>query len=197
MSTKESPSLLSAPLFVTASSTDESAPAEQDLEDDLSSHDLLTFLAVAQKAELPILPITWLDTAELRKGGTSQVQESLINQETSLAFKRVRRDDKQGTSSTNASNRKTFEALINEILVLYHPRLRPHPLTVDLEGIYWDILDDNHMWPVLVFEKPLHGDLEQFLSEPAGRNLDLIDRLFLMNQVECAIRDIHSNGKVL
>jgi hypothetical protein len=155
--------------------------------------DLLTFLAVVQKAQVDILPITWQSARQpIGAGNTSSVNEALITLQTSFAFKCV--SDKQKRDKPEA---KIFQAFISEITVLGHPLIRKHPNIVELQGICWDVPSDNEVWPVLVFEKTQFGDLYNFLTLPVGRDLCTAERLKLCGDVGVAIIDMHFNSRFL
>jgi hypothetical protein len=155
--------------------------------------DLLTFLAVVQKAQVDILPITWQSARQpIRAGNTSNVNKALITLQTSFAFKYV--SDKQKRDKPEA---KIFQAFISEITVLSYPLIRKYPNIVKLQGICWDVPFDNEVWPVLMFEKTQFGDLYNFLILPVGRDLCTAERLKLCGDVGAAIIDMHFNSRFL
>lgn len=178
-------------------------------EDDAdASYDLITFLAVAQKLRLGLLPITWTSRLQIigKGSGRSQINQTLINLQTSFAFKRVADKDKQ-----NVAQDWIFRSLVNEIIALRSPSLRNHPFIVELEGFCWDVpfgedignseaakpdvLCETNVWPALVFEKSQYGDLYQFASTPVGRRLGVIERVNLCLSIGKAIVDLHANRK--
>jgi hypothetical protein len=153
--------------------------------------DLITFLATAQAMGIGILPITWqVERDLLGEGGTSKVTQALVNLQTSFAFKCL--SDKQKQEVAEAT---IFQTLINEVLVLGHPKLQKHPNIVELQGICWDVVSEDEIWPVFVFEKSQFDDLYKFLCLPVGRGLSIVDRLKLCVDIGTAIIDIHSAGK--
>jgi serine/threonine protein kinase len=152
-------------------------------------YDLITFLAVIQKLEINILPITWQSARQpIAFGGTSLINEALINLQTSFVFKCV--SDEQKASTTEE---RIYQTIIDEIAILGHPTIRRHPNIVDLQGICWDV-GNYHIWPVLVFEKTHLGDMFTFLTSPLGRNLGTGDRLKLCVDIAVALRDMHAIG---
>lgn len=174
--------------FVSDSEISSEITAKQILD---AHHDLITFLAVAQKMQVDILPITWQSArGPVGAGGTSQINEALINLQTSFIFKCV--SNKQKRKFPKA---KIFQTLISEIVVLAHPLLRKHPNIVQLQGICWDVLP-NQIWPVLVFEKTQFGDLHNFLTLPVGRDLRTLERLKLCVDIGTAISDMHFNSRL-
>ncbi|KAK5634956.1 hypothetical protein RRF57_010668 [Xylaria bambusicola] len=150
----------------------------------------LSFLATAQALHVPFLPITWeAARQDIGFGGTSRIHQSLLNIQTSFAFKRIHDPEKQ-----QKTEEQLFRALIIEILVLGHPAIREHPNIAHLQGICWDISPkDDKPWPVLVFEKSQYGDLYNFAKSPRGRELGISQRLKLCVDIGTAIMDIHSN----
>lgn len=112
----------------------------------------------------------------------------------SLALKRLA--PAQVASSEAKENR--FEALIAELCVLGHKYIRGHSFVNRLQGICWDIeTESESVWPVLMFEKAPHGDLERFMNRGAGAKIALNDRLQLCAEIAIAITDLHRNGKLL
>jgi serine/threonine protein kinase len=150
--------------------------------------DIIDFLAAVQKLELDILPITWQSARlPIGAGGTSRINEAIIDVQTSFAFKCVSDDQKEEGIA------KSFQAFISEISILGHPLIQDHPNIVDLEGICWDITRDE-VWPVLVFEKSQFGDLYEFLASPPGRALNANERLKLCRSIASALIAMHSFG---
>ena len=79
--------------------------------------------------------------------------------------------------------------------MLGHQSIRGHPNINRLEGICWDIEPERErVWPVLVFDKSIYGDLEAFMKLGAGRNMDLRNRLELCVGIATAVSDLHLNG---
>jgi hypothetical protein len=150
-------------------------------------HDFISFLAVAQRLTIDFLPITWQPALDsLGVGGTSEIRQSVINLHNSLAFKR-------NTLST-ASEASRYQTLISEISILGHPVIRNHANVITLEGICWDIsVDDESVWPVLVFEKTEHGDMNQFLNSDVGKRMCFVERLKLCADVATALMAMHSS----
>jgi hypothetical protein len=173
--------------------------------DDL--YDFITFLAVAQKLEIDILPITWQSTQEMiGLGGTSQINQSLINVRTSFAFKCV--GDRYKLDKPMHS---IYQSIISEVIALRVPSIQRHSNILELQGICWDIplSEDSEteagegnpssqykVWPVLVFEKSEFGDLHNFSMLPVGRDLGFNERLQLCEDIGTAVADMHSKRKL-
>jgi hypothetical protein len=119
-----------------------------------------------------------------RAGFTAEIRQSLINLQMSFAFKRLKEPDGGGS----------LAPLISEISVLGHPKVRSHPHIARLEAICWDIseTDAEEVWPVLVFEKSQHGDLQRFLISDEGRDLGMDERLALCYHIATALFTMHS-----
>lgn len=148
----------------------------------------LSFLATAQALQIEFLPIVG-DAARgvIGTGGTSRVHQSLVNLDTSFAFKTYHKRDK--------TEEKIFRTLINEITVLSQPFVREHANIAQLQGICWDISPgDDKPWPVLVFEKSHFGDLRHFIGH-GGRDMTVDARLGLCVDIGRAIMDMHSSRK--
>ena len=157
-------------------------------------YDFITVLELAQGVQLDFLPITWqVGLGRIGQGATAAVQQALIHLQTSFAFKRVKRSP---SSCNQYDSTRIYQVLLAEVAVLTMPSIRFHPNIVRLEGICWDIdplLDD--VWPVLVFEKTPHGDLETFMGEIAGKSVDIRGRLKYCVEIAIAIISLHSLGE--
>ncbi|KAF1847231.1 TPR-like protein [Cucurbitaria berberidis CBS 394.84] len=89
-----------------------------------------------------------------------------------------------------------FDAFINEIVILGESTVREEPAVVKLQGITWDILRDDELWPALVFEKADHGDLEDFLVGEEGRKLHTLTRVRICQQIAYSVSRLHQSGVV-
>ena len=164
---------------------------ESTIQAEVSEYDLITFLAVVQKMQVGILPITWQSApVEIARGGTSAIYEASMKSQTSFALKCVPDRQKQKLLKTNS-----FQTLINEVTML--SQLRGHPNIIDLQGICWDLTTEDEVWPVLVFEKAPFGDLYDFLKRPVGRDLSFHERLSLCVDIGNAVIDMHSHGTLI
>lgn len=152
-----------------------------------SNYSFIDTLALAQRLQVPFLPITWQGAlGAINGGGQAEIYQSLINAQTSLAFKLFRGYERKKNSK--------LQELISEIVVLTHPVIRQHPYVVRLEGICWDTPQDEPISPVLVFEKAQTGDLYHFLRSGQGQGLSTTDRLDICVDIGIAVRDMHSSG---
>ncbi|KAI1742956.1 kinase-like domain-containing protein [Xylaria scruposa] len=171
----------------------------------MARFNFITFLAVLQRLQIPILPITWDPERNLIGGGrTGRIAEASLSLESSYAFKRIGDNEKAG-----APGAEIFLPLINEMAILKHDHINGHPNIPDLEGFCWDITprrelvnngtdvtrqgDKFNIWPVLVFEKAKYGDLYQFAQSSKGRQLSIGDRLKLCLDVGNAIAAVQSH----
>jgi hypothetical protein len=150
-----------------------------------SGYGFIAVLALTQRLEIDLLPITWqVSLDSLGQGGQGKINQALVNIQTSFAFKHFKRDE-----------RDPFWEIVQEIVVLRHPVVRDHPFIIQLIGICWDIPDNNQVWPVLVFEKTHLGDLYHFARSSIGENLSLKDKLKVCVEIGIALRDMHHNSK--
>jgi hypothetical protein len=155
--------------------------------------DLITFLAVIQKLQIGIIPITWQVARQpIGVGATGKINQASINLHTSFAFKCV--SDRQKDSNSEAT---IIQALINEIIILGQTSIRKHLNIVELQGVCWDVESNDKVWPVLVFEKTRFGDLHDFLTLPVGREIGFAQRLKLCVDIGTAILDMHFNRRFL
>jgi hypothetical protein len=160
--------------------------------------DLIAFLGIIQAMEIDILPITWQPELNLAgEGGTSAVTQSMVNLQTSFAFKCISESQKRRLQEGKISEANIFQTFINEIVILGHPRLREHTNINQLQGICWDISAEDKVWPVLISEKTQFEDLYHFLQLPVGRDLSITDRLKFCIDVGTAIIDMKSLGKIM
>lgn len=170
--------------FLTDSAIQPERPAD-------TRHDLIIFLAVLQKIRVDILPITWqVGRQPIGLGGTSRINETLLNLQTSFAFKCVSENQKKKFETA-----RIFQSLTTEITILGEPFIRQHPNIVELEGICWNVESEHEVWPVLVFEKSQYGDLYNFLKLPIGNDLSVDERLKLCVEIGTAVTDMHRKGK--
>jgi hypothetical protein len=156
-----------------------------------ADYGFIAVLALAQRLRIDFLPITLQAPLDiLGRGAQGVIYQTLINSQTSFAFKRFHKN-RQNDENKGIS----FQDIISEMIVLSHPSIREHPYIVRLEGICWDIPQDDQVWPVLVFQKTHLGDLCHFAISGKGRNLRVEDRLKLCTDIGIAIRDMHSYSK--
>jgi hypothetical protein len=148
----------------------------------------LSFLAIAQALQIEFLPIVKdLGQEAIGIGGTSTIHESLVNVDTSFAFKV---HHKRGMTED-----QVFRNLINEVIVSSQVFIRSHASIAQLRGISWDVsADDDKPWPVLVFQKSHFGDLHHFAMH-GGRDMTVVERLDLCLDIGRAIEDMHCNSK--
>ncbi|KAI9775960.1 MAG: hypothetical protein M1839_000659 [Geoglossum umbratile] len=155
-------------------------------------YDLITVLAVAQTLNLFILPLT-LPPAEnaVEKGASSKVHFALMKPDVDFAFKRVRRN-----RHTNAWQRKAlYRTLVNEISAFASPGIGSKKFVANIEAMCWDVSeDDNEVWPALAFKRSPLGDLDDFLTQEAGRNLSTFTRLELIIGIAEGLCDMWSAG---
>ena len=153
--------------------------------------DLLTVLAEAQKNDIDLLPVTWQATqkAEL-KGGTSEINQKLIDIHTSFAFKCLKAAEKKDKPENSL-----LQMIVKEISAFGNYRIHDHPNVAQLLGLCWDIGVDNRVWPALIFEKSPLGDLRIFAGLPIGKCLVASQRLKLCMDIGTAVMDLHSIGE--
>lgn len=161
------------------------------LSGDTANYGFIALLGLIQRLGVDLLPLTWQaargsleEDGRGGRGGQAKIHQSYISPAASFAYKLFSRN-----------LRNSYGEIVSELLVLTHEAVRKHPFIVRLEGICWDIRDDDDIRPVLVFEKTLHGDLWHFMTIESGKNLSIDDRLRLCIEIGVAIRDMHANSK--
>lgn len=178
----------------------------------LDRYDLITFLGIAQRLRIQLLPITWQPALDrIGQGATAEIRESVATINFSFAFKRP---DVRSFFDFEAFERRLLPCLIDEISILGLPRIRKHPNIIDLEGICWEVISgkgmrisreipvdftggDQGIVPVLVFQKSKYGDLYHFMMQDAGKELSFSDKIDLCIDVARAIAEMHSQGRLL
>ena len=155
-----------------------------------ADYQFISLLGLAQRLGVDFLPLTWQaalgsldEDGKGGRGGQAKVFQSYVSPEMSFAFKRFRCD--------------SLCEVVSELLVLTHEAIRKHPYIARLEGLCWDVREDNDIRPVLVFEKSRFGDLYHFMTSGLGSELSVDDRLGLCVDIGIALRDMHTNSKRL
>ena len=88
-----------------------------------------------------------------------------------------------------------YRALVAEISVLGHPSILNHPNVLRLEGVCWDIDPDNKtVYPALVFEKAVYGNLGRFKGSQLAQEMTVADKMLLCAHVANALATMHSCG---
>jgi hypothetical protein len=150
-----------------------------------SGYSFIAVLALIQRLEIDLLPITWQASLDgLGQGGQGKISQALVNIQTSFAFKRFK----------HVKNDPFWE-IVQEMVVLRHPIVRDHPFIIQLIGICWDIPDNNQVWPVLVFKKTHLGDLYRFTRSSIGGDLSLQNKIKICTEIGIALHDMHHNSK--
>lgn len=152
-----------------------------------ADYSFIAVLGLAQRLSIDFLPIRWQSAiGRIGRGGQARINQGLVNIQTSFAFKCF---DHQPSDP--------FRETVQEMVVLGHPTIRKHDYIVSLEGMCWDIPNDNDVWPVLVFQKTHLGDLYSFSISKRFRSLSIKDRLNLCVDIGIAIRDMHGIGIII
>ena len=147
----------------------------------------IAVLGLAQRLRIPFLPIIWqVPLGPIGKGGQAEINQALINSQTSFAFKKF-----------EYLLQDPFRQVAQEMVVLSHQAIRKHKHIVKLEGICWDIKPSVQVRPVLVFQKTDLGDFHKFTMLEKFKRLSIEDKLNLCVDVGIAIRDMHRNGSGL
>jgi hypothetical protein len=94
-----------------------------------AEYDFIFILVIVQKLKIEYLLITWqLIGGSIGIGGTARIDQASQNVQTSLAFKRIKKKDKDKSGSI-------MQELISEMLVLSHSAIQRHSNIVELQGI--------------------------------------------------------------
>ena len=159
----------------------------------------LRFLSIAVALKVNIFPLTWQPALEdLGEGSTGQISQSPLNSQTSFAFKRFTRVNRNPEMSDAELRKVQYEALISEMVVLSHADIYDHPNIANLEGVCWEVMPESEeVWPVLVFRKAEGGDLSRFLSLPGVVSVDSDDLLAICGEVAKALMIMHRCGTLI
>lgn len=150
-----------------------------------TDYSFIALLGLAQRLRIRFLPITWQAAlGRIGMGGQARINQALVNFQISLAFKLFSRPQQH-----------PFREIVQEMVALSHPVVLNHEHIATLEGICWDIPDDDQVWPVLVFQMSDLGDLYRFGKLETFKNLSINDKLNLCADIGIALRDIHHNGR--
>ncbi|KAJ6439093.1 mutator-like element [Purpureocillium lavendulum] len=152
-----------------------------------AGYGFIALLGLAQRLGVDFLPLTWQavlgsleEDGKGGRGGQAKIFQSYVNPETSFAFKRFERD--------------SFREVVSELLALAQDGIRKHPYITNLEGLCWDVMADDDVQPVLVFEKSHFGDLYHFMRSGEGKDISMGERMRLCVDIGIAIRDMHANN---
>lgn len=155
-----------------------------------ADYSFVAILALAQRLNIDFLPFTWQPAlGSLGEGGQAVINQALVKLQTSLAFKSYRE------TSDHRNSRNPLQEIVSEIIVFSYSSICEHPNILRLEGICWDISQEDQVSPVLVFETSSLGDLYHFKKSQGGQILSMEDRLKLCMDVGIALRDMHANRR--
>ena len=151
--------------------------------------DLITFLSTAQTLDIPFVALASQPAlSAIGVGGTATIAQSQMSRDASLAYKKIKDEDKGDSDNV-------YNLLLSEVSVLGHPAIRYQPNLVELLGIGWEITSEDDVWPVLVFQKSHFGDLSSFAISDIGRHLQLNERAEICGNIVCAVADMHNCGE--
>jgi serine/threonine protein kinase len=184
-------------ITVSRSGTTNTAALPKISKANIYKHNLVTLLGAIQSLEIDFLPITWQSAMDdVGRGATAKIRQSLLSLQTSLAFKCIRPSpfSKRSKKAAEEAETKVFHAIISEMEIL--ALTRDHPNIATLYGICWDISKDGQPWPVLVFKKAPHGNLDDFISRNTERELSWVTKVKLVTGIARAVKYMHAHSKV-
>jgi hypothetical protein len=149
------------------------------------------FLSIAQKHGIEFMPIASEPARDLLGlGASGHVNQSLINIETSLAFKKP-----TGFGRDEKARQQLFRAWLLEISILRFGEIQRHPNIIEIEGISWEVVESGStVVPVLVYRKSQLGTLSTFIEANAS-SLSLNQKLKLCLDLASALSTLHSCSK--
>ncbi len=168
------------------------------LSEEIQKLDFLNCLSCAQSHHIDFIGITWQEAlGRVGKGGEGEIYQSAVSVDAEFAFKRSVPLEGKGP-------KEVFQELYSEISVLSCRDIRQHPNIINLEGICWEIKkqrkfpgfgpEKESVWPVLIFKKAPHGDLEKFMRSKVGMSLDMGDRMQICAEIGSAITFMHASS---
>jgi hypothetical protein len=159
------------------------------ISDSAFHEDLLSFLSAVQSLEVDILPLVWYPALKLGRGGYAVINQSLVNDRLSFAFKRLA--DPNDRPDTQY---QSLRSSMTELAILRHGNIRKHPNIIDLEGVCWEVNPSSDcILPVLVFEKAHRGSLLEFRDSEDWKNFSVEGKLGFCKQIVKAISILHAS----
>ena len=148
-------------------------------------YNFIAFLGLVQKLGIRFLPITWqVLLGSIGNGGQATIEQARVKLQINFAFKLFERPQEY-----------PFRDIVQKIIIFSYPLIQRHEYIIRLEGVCWDIINDDRVWLVLVFQKTHLGALYKFTQLEKFKNLCVEDRLKLCVNIEITIRDMHFNGE--
>lgn len=148
-----------------------------------AGYGFIALLGLAQRLQVNFLPPTWHAIASVfGKGGQATINYALLESPLSLALKIF-----------NPSLEDPLKEIVQEMAVLSHPAVRSHEHIVRLQGLSFEILSEDEVRPMLVFQRSHLGDLSQFVRSERFKHLSIGGKLNLCADVGFAFRDMHHN----
>ena len=131
-------------------------------------HNFIRFLQYAVALRANILPLTWEPGlgAVGSDGAIGRVNQSLLNVQTSFAYKRFKPDVTNSQLSESQFREQQYAAMINEMCILSQPAIGGHNSFPHFVGVCFEHSPNaTEFWPVLVMVKAERGDLEEYMSQ--------------------------------
>lgn len=159
--------------------------------------DFISIITATQSLSVDLLPLTWEpDAAGLGLGATANVRQRPLDAHNTFAFK-VLKDaeiiERQREYNQQRSIDSAYRVILNELIVLAHPKVREHPNMVELIGISFQIMDSDRVWPTLTTKRTAYGDLESFLVSDEGKDTSIGSRIGICQDIAGAIQYLHSH----
>jgi hypothetical protein len=156
---------------------------------------LIYFCATAQALELDFLPIKWqAHNGLIGVGGTSEIRQSQVSYEVSLAFKSI--TAKSNSYARNNEDKSVYLLLLAEIQHMGLKNMQDSAYVHKVEGICWDLNQrTGAVSPVLVYRRAQHGDLYHFLDSGGGKSLSFWDRVKLCRKIGIGLEALHASGE--
>lgn len=161
----------------------------------------IRFLQMAISLNVGFLPLTWDPAFEaLGRGATGVVNQSQLNSETWIAFKRFEADGAHpGVCDEEFGNRQ-YSALMSELNVLGHQKIRYHPNIISLIGVCFEITPrSKKVVPVLALAKAHHADLVMSLYESprlVGLQKNSFPLLNICGEIAKGLEMLHQSGMI-
>jgi serine/threonine protein kinase len=157
----------------------------------------IKFLQYATALQLKILPLAWEPALEALgpNGATAKVNQSFLNSEMTLVYKRFKSEVTDHRLSEAQFRELQYTAMINELIILAHPEIGGHNSIVRFVGICFELSPNAvEVWPILVLLKATRGDLATYMTQ--NESLEPARLLTLCGEIAKGVHRVHHYGKL-
>lgn len=157
----------------------------------------IKFLQYATALQLNILPLAWEPAPEALgpNGATAKVNQSILNSEMTLVYKRFKSEVTDHRLSEAQFRELQYTAMINELIILARPEIGNRDGIVRFLGICFELSPNAvEVWPVLVLLKATRGDLATYMTQ--NESLEPARLLTLCCEIAKGVHRVHHYGVI-